>query len=86
MSGSIFGQGVELHNICAIMPPMEQPTMCARSMERASKSAIASLAISRSEYGVVKLILSIFAKYNLARLGVPEWKNFVDRPISRFVE
>ena len=68
---------------CAIMPPIDAPTTCARAMPSASIRPTVSAAMSSSAYGDATGRRSHFAASASIRFAVPPPDIRDDRPLSR---
>jgi hypothetical protein len=68
--------------ICAIMPPIEAPTICARAMPSASSRPTASAAIASSVYGDLTGSRSMLRRIAHVRLTLTP-SNLVESPTSR---
>src|SRR5260221_1118597 len=75
--------GKSAATFCAIMPPIDAPTRCARAMPSASRSAAVSRAMSAMRYGAFNGRRSRYLIVSRATRGVPCWSNCVESPASR---
>ena len=68
---------------CAIMPPIDTPTTCARAMPRASRRPVTSFAMSSSVYGARTLSRNSARPMASGRLGRGPRASFSEWPQSR---
>ena len=75
--------GYSIAIVCTIIPPIDAPTTCARSMPSASSTAMPSAAMSEREYGTGGAAAPLSRALKSSAMSTATPSRWDDRPQSR---